>query len=130
MILFLISMAMAEDPPKYTELTEGQPAPFAGYLLDSPALTLLVMNAKLGMQCPAEIDYQVQLMEAKNQRETDMLLSDYELEVSLLEDEVTQQEDRIEQLEKLKKPLKRGIWVAVGAALGVGTTIAIANAVN
>jgi hypothetical protein len=129
MILFLMTMAMAQ-PPTYTEIESGQAAPFDGYLLDQSALTLLVVNAKLGMQCPTEIDYQIQLMEAKKQREMDMLLSDYELEVSLLEDEVTQQKDRIEQLEKLKKPLKRGIWVAVGAALGVGTTIAIANAVN
>ena len=130
MILFLISMAMAQDPPKYTELPEGYPAPFTGYLLDQPALTLLVMNAKMGMQCPAEIDYQIQLMEAKKQRETDILLSDYELEVALLEEENFQQEQRIEKLEKLKKPIKRSVWVAVGAALGVGTTIAIANAVN
>ena len=121
---------MAQDPPKYTELPEGYPAPFAGYLLDTPALTLLVMNAKLGMQCPIEIDYQVQLMEAKKQRESDMFLSAYELEVSLLEDENFQLEQRIEKLEKLKKPIKRSVWVAVGAALGVGTTIAIANAVN
>lgn len=123
-------MAMAQDPPKYTELPEGYPAPFTGYLLDQPALTLLVMNAKMGMQCPAEIDYQIQLMEAKKQRETDILLSDYELEVALLEEENFQQEQRIEKLEKLKKPIKRSVWVAVGAALGVGTTIAIANAVN
>jgi len=121
---------MAQDPPKYTELPEGYPAPFTGYLLDQPALTLLVMNAKMGMQCPAEIDYQIQLMEAKKQRETDILLSDYELEVALLEEENFQQEQRIEKLEKLKKPIKRSVWVAVGAALGVGTTIAIANAVN
>ena len=129
MILFLISMAIAQ-PPTYTEVEAGQTVPFDGYLLDQPALTLLVMNAKLGMQCPAEIDYQVGIMEAQKQREMNMLLSDYELEVSLLEDEVVQQKDRIEQLERLKKPLKRGVWVALGAALGVGTTIAIANAVN
>ena len=122
-------MAMAQ-PPTYTEIEAGQVAPFDGYLLDQSALTLLVMNAKLGMQCPAEIDYQVGLMEAQKEREMRMLLSDYELEVSLMEDEVTQQKDRIAQLEKLKKPVKRSIWVAVGAALGVGTTIAIANAVN
>ncbi len=130
MILFLISMAMAQDPPKYTELPEGYPAPFTGYLLDQPALTLLVMNAKLGMECPAEIDYQVGIMEAQKEREMRMLLSDYELEVSLMEDEVTQQKDRIEQLEKLKKPIKRSIWVAVRAAHRVETTIAISNAVN
>ena len=46
------------------------------------------------------------------------------------EEENFQQEQRIEKLEKLKKPIKRSVWVAVGAALGVGTTIAIANAVN
>tara|TARA_Y100000593_G_C4307910_1_gene336726 strand:- start:2141 stop:2530 length:390 start_codon:yes stop_codon:yes gene_type:complete len=129
MILFLMSIAIAE-PPTYTEIEAGHVAPFSGYLLDPNALTLLAMNAKMGMQCPAEIDYQVGLMEAKKDREMRMLLSEYELEVSLLEDEVVQQKDRIEQLEKLKKPLKRGVWVAVGAALGVGTTIAIANAVN
>jgi hypothetical protein len=129
MILFLTAMVFAQTPT-YTELEEGHLAPFAGYLLDQSALTLLVTNAKLGMQCPAETDYQVQLMEAKKQQETDLLLSNYELEVATLEEEILQQKQRIEKLEKLKKPIKRSVWVIVGASLGVGTTIAIANAVN
>ena len=48
----------------------------------------------------------------------------------MLQDEVTLQKERIEKLEKLKKPFNRGVWVTVGIAIGVGTTIAIANAVN
>ena len=129
MILLITSLAFAE-PPQYTKLVENQPAPFAGYLFTPEALQLLSDAAKEGMSCPTEIDYQVGLMEAKKEREMRMIVSDYELEISSLEDEVELQKDRIEKLERLKKPLKRGVWVAVGAALGVGTTIAIANAVN
>ena len=129
MILFLVSLALAA-PPTYTTIQPGEPAPFAGYILDQQALTLLAMNAKLGMECPVEIDYQVGLMEAQKEKEIRMMISDYELEVSMLQDEVDLQQDRIEKLQKLKKPVKRGAWMIVGAALGVGTTIAIANAVN
>tara|TARA_B100000131_G_scaffold83910_1_gene80885 strand:- start:3814 stop:4203 length:390 start_codon:yes stop_codon:yes gene_type:complete len=129
MILFLMSMAFA-DTPTYTVVEKDQPAPFAGYILTPDALKLLSDAAKEGMSCPAEIDYQVGLMEAKKQKEIKMIVSDYELEVGMLQDEATLQKERIEKLEKLKKPFNRGVWVTVGIAIGVGTTIAIANAVN
>ena len=124
-----MSLAFAEDP-QYTEIPEGEPAPFTGYLLDQKALTLLAMNAKMGMECPTEIDYQVGLMEAKKNKELEMIISEYELEISMIESTKVEQAHRIEKLEKLKKPVSRGMWVALGAALGVGTTIAIAQAVN
>jgi hypothetical protein len=130
MMILLLTVAFAQSPPKYTELPEGYPAPFTGYLLDQPALTLLVINAKLGMQCPVEIDYQVSLMEARKKQEMDLMTSDYELEVIFLETEIEAQEERIAKLEKMKTPISRGLWATLGAALGVGTTIAIANAVN
>ena len=129
MILLLMSLAFA-DEPEYIEIPAGEPAPFAGYLLSPSALKLLSDAAKEGMSCPVEIDYQVGLMEAKKEREMNMVISDYEMEVTLMQEEIALQKTRIEKLEKLKRPVKQGVWIAVGAALGVGTTIAIANAVN
>jgi hypothetical protein len=129
MILLLASLAFAEGP-QYTKISGGESAPFSGFLLDQEALTLLVMNAKTGLGCPAETDYQSGLMEAKKNKELNMLISEHELEISIIESTKMEQAQRIEKLEKLKKPVSRGMWVTLGAALGVGTTIAIANAVN
>jgi len=129
MILLLTSLALAEDP-KYTKIAESEPAPFAGFLLDDHALNVLTMKAQEGLQCPLEIDYQVGLMEAKKNQELEMIKSEHELEINTLQTTVTEQQERIRKLEKLKKPVNQGVWIAIGAALGVGTTIAIANAVN
>ena len=128
-MMLLISMAFAQEP-MYTELEKGQKAPFRGYLIDHAGMDIITGKIKQAEQCPIEIDYQVGLMEAKKNREYELLASDYELEISLLEDEVQAQEERIHKLESLKTPAKWPFWMGIGAAIGVGTTIAIANAVN
>jgi hypothetical protein len=129
MMMLLLSMAFAQEP-MYTELDKGQKAPFKGYLIDHAGMDIITSKIKIAKECPVEIDYQIGLMEARKNREYELLASDYELEISLLEVEVQAQEERIHKLESLKTPAKWPFWVGLGAAVGVGTTIAIANAVN
>ena len=129
MLLLLMSVALAEEPV-YTELQLNEPAPFAGYLLDYDALNLLSDAAKVGIACPVEIDYQVGLMEAKKQQEFELQASEYQFHIDNLEATLANQKERIQKLEKAKKPIHWGVWLATGFVIGTGSTIAIAQAVN
>ena len=129
MLLLMMSVAIAEEPV-YTELKINEPAPFAGYLLDHDALNILSDAAKIGIACPIEIDYQVGLMEAKKQQELDLQISEYQFHIDNLEATLANQKERIQTLEKAKKPIHWAVWLGAGFVLGTGSTIAIANAVK
>jgi len=129
LILLLLSIASAEEPT-YTVLEKDTPAPFAGYLLTPDALDILSASAKEGLACPAEIDYQIGLMEAKKVEQFALKESEYQFHINNLEATLTNQRERIEKLEKAKKPVHWAVWLGAGFVVGTGTTIAIANAVN
>ena len=125
----MMSVAIAEEPV-YTELQVNEPAPFAGFLLTPPALNILSESAKEGLACPAEIDYQVGLMEAKKTEFYTLQLSEYQYQVDNLTSTLEHQKERIKKLEKAKRPVHWAVWLGAGFVVGTGTTIAIANAVN
>ena len=128
-ILTLMSMALAQEP-EYTAVEKNQPSPFAGYLFTPEALDVLNEAAKVGFSCPAEIDYQVGLMEAKKAQQFALKEADYRFEINVMTQQIQNQKERIAKLEKAKKPFHWTFWTGVGIVIGTGTTIAIANAVN
>ncbi len=129
LLLLILSLASAEEP-RYTLVEQAQPAPFAGYLLTPDALSLLTERAKEGLACPAEIDYQVGLMEAQKTEYFSLQISEYQFHIDNLESTLEHQKERIQKLEKAKKPVHWAVWLGAGFVVGTGTTIAIANAVN
>jgi len=129
LLLLLLSTAMAEEP-KYTIVEQNAVAPFSGYLLTPDALNVLTDAAKVGLACPAEIDYQVGLMEAKKVEQYALKESEYKFHIDNLEATLANQKERIQTLEKAKKPIHWAVWLGAGFVVGTGTTIAIANAVN
>ena len=129
-MMFLLSLAFA-DVPEYTYLERGMEAPFSGRLFNDTASQLLADQvANATDRCLIELDYQVGIAVAEKEQEIRKLKSEHKYDKDFLEAEIQVLETRIEALESLKTPPKKKFWFSFGLITGVGTTIAIAQAVN
>ena len=129
-MILLLSIAFA-DAPEYTYLETGEPAPFAGRLFNDEASQLIADQIQDATdKCLIELDYQVGLALAKKEEQIRKLKSQHKYEKDALAFKIQSQQERIEELEKLKTPPKKKFWFSFGLITGVGITIAIANAVN
>ena len=81
-------------------------------------------------KCLIELDYQVGLALAEKEEQIRKLKSKHKYEKDALAFKIESQQERIEELEKLKTPPKKKFWFSFGLITGVGITIAIAQAVN
>lgn len=131
MILFLLSTLAWGQPPEYTYLETGEPAPFAGRLFNDEASQLIADQIQDATdKCLIELDYQVGLALAEKEEQIRKLKSQHKFDKELLEAKVKVLETRIENLEEIKTPPKKKFWFSFGLITGMGITIAIAQAVN
>ena len=129
-MIFLLSLAFA-DAPEYTYLETGESAPFAGRLFNDEASQLIADQIQDATdKCLIELDYQVGLALAEKEEQIRKLKSQHKYEKDALTFKIQSQQERIEELEKLKTPPKKKFWFSFGLITGVGITIAIAQAVN
>ena len=129
-MIFLLSLAFA-SVPEYTYLETGEPAPFAGRLFNDTASQLIADKIQDATdKCLIELDYQVGIALAEKEEQIRKLKSKHKYEKDALAFKIQSQQERIEELEKLKTPPKKKFWFSFGLITGVGITIAIAQAVN
>ena len=129
-MILLLSLAFA-DAPEYTYLETGEPAPFAGRLFNDEASQLIADQIQDATdKCLIELDYQVGITLAEKEEQIRKLKSGHKYKVATLNSKIEAQQNRIEELEKLKTPPKKKLWFSFGLITGVGITIAIAQAVN
>ena len=127
--LLFISLALAE--PQFTNLQEGEPAPFPGRLFNDDAVTKLIIEDKFKVeQCDLQIDYEKKKLEAIHQYDIDKVKIELNSQIKILENKVDLREQRIAELEKLSKPIKPIYYIAGGFLVGAGATIGITYAVN
>ena len=120
---FLMALAFAE-PEK------GQEAPFSGRLLNDEAIVKLAVEDKFKLQqCDLQIDYEKQKLSALNNLELEKTKIDLSAQINILDQKVLLRDKRIEELEKLSKPIKPILYVSAGFLVGAGTTIGILYAV-
>ena len=129
-MILLLSLAFA-DAPEYTYLEAGEPAPFSGRLFNDEASQLIADQIQDATdKCLIELDYQVGIVLAEKEEQIRKLKSQQKYEKDALAFKIQTQQERIEELEKLKTPPKKKFWFSFGLITGVGITIAIAQAVN
>ncbi|QDP62119.1 MAG: hypothetical protein GOVbin1807_118 [Prokaryotic dsDNA virus sp.] len=131
MILLLLSSLAWGSLPEYTYIEAGEPAPFSGRLFNDAAADILAEQIEMGpKECQINLEYQLGVQQAEHRQAIEKLKSSHKFDIQILEAEVKAKETRIESLEELKTPPKKKLWFSLGLITGVGTTIAIANAVN
>ncbi len=129
LILIFPAYAFAQEIPKVTDVQEGQPAPFTGTLLNSPAAAQIIAdkeNAKA--ECKLQYDYVKQREKAK----CDLLLGNantsltaanmkYETILKIKDDEIQRLQDIA-----LDSPNDYTIWwYAGGVVTGILVSIGI-----
>ena len=114
---------------QFTDLQEGEPAPFDGKLFNYEAVSELIVNRETAEEeCELETQYQLDLQAAQHQLEIDRfqiqydgLQERYDAMNLLKDDEITRLQDLIG-----KHPNRRNVWMLAGGVVaGIGTSIAI-----
>ena len=125
-MIFLISLLFAEEP-KYKNLEKGEAAPWAGRLLNEPALRILIEeNATKDLTCDARIEFYVNKAEIAEKYRYDVLKAETDAEIEKLNELVKIQHEHIEEL----RP-QNNIWPIVGGFIaGAGISIGIMYAVK
>ena len=128
-ILGLCFPIEASANPQFTDLEEGEPAPFAGKLFNYEAVSELIVDKESAdEQCDLETQYQLDLQAAQHGLELDKFQIQYDgLQerydaINLIKD------DEIVRLQDLigKHPNRRNVWMfAGGVVAGVATSIGI-----
>ena len=119
----------ANADPQFTDLEEGEAAPFAGKLFNYEAVSELIVDKEIAdEECELEIQYHLDLIAAQHQLELDQFqiqfdgLQERYAAMNLIKDEeITRLQDLIG-----KHPNRRNAWMfAGGVVAGVTTSIGI-----
>jgi hypothetical protein len=81
-------------------------------------------------ECQIEMQYQLALQEAEKNEQIKKLNNKMKYDSDIYNAKIIEQQKRIEALEELKTPPRSRLWFSLGLITGVGTTIAIAKAVQ
>jgi|ETNvirenome_6_85_1030632.scaffolds.fasta_scaffold03652_8 hypothetical protein len=119
----------ANADPQFTDLQEGDPAPFDGKLFNYEAVSELIVNRETAEEeCELQTQYQLDLQAAQHQLDLDRfqirydgLQERYDAMNLLKDDEITRLQDLIG-----KHPNRRTAWMfAGGVVAGIATSIGI-----
>ena len=131
-LAILIGLCMpitANADSQFTDLQEGDPAPFDGKLFNYEAVSELIVNRETAEEeCELQTQYQLDLQAAQHQLELDRfqiqydgLQERYDAMNLLKDDEITRLQDLIG-----RHPNRRTAWMfAGGVVAGITTSIGI-----
>jgi len=127
--ILLSSLCFAE--PKFTVLSEGEPAPFAGRLLNDEAIVKIGVEDSFKVeQCNFQISYELEKQKLELELKFEKEKIRLETDKQILEEKVRLRDQTIEQLRDLRKPWPPVFYASGGFFVGATTTIAILYAVN
>ena len=132
LLFFLIAIPDAYgDEPVFTPVQEGDIVPFDGRLFNDAAVAKLLVDKQFeGKQCELRIDYEVGLMQTKEQYRYDILLAKSQAADTRLNDLISIRDEELEFLRKQYDPPKNHWWLAGGFVVGAATSIGIMYAIK
>ncbi len=130
-MLGLLLSALCFADPQFAALEKGEPAPFAGRLLNDEAIVKISIEDQFkAEQCEIQIEYEKQKLQALHVYELEKLKIKLESDNAILKNKIELRDARIEDLQKLTKPTRPIVLITSGFVIGTASTIAITYAVN
>jgi len=124
-LLMACPVAHAEEPI-FTPVQEGDVVPFDGRLFNDAAVAKLLVDKQFeGKQCELRVDYEVGLMQTKENYRYDILLAKSEADDMRLNELINIREEELTFLRKNYEPSNNHWWVAGGFVVGAATSIGI-----
>ena len=125
-MILLVSLLFAEEP-KYKDMKKGDVAPWAGRLLNEPALRILIEDAATkDMMCEAKTEFELSKLRIEEKYRYDVLKVQTDAEIKKLNELIILQDEHIKQL----KPQDNLLPIIGGFIAGAGLTIGVMYAVK
>ena len=124
------SAANGAEEAKFTNLKEGEVAPFDGRLFNDPAVSKLIVDHQFrDLECKLRVDFEIGQANAASQYKYDLLYAQSEADNQRFTDVIDIRDQHIKSLEKYVRPSNAHWWIAAGFVAGAGTAIGIVYAV-
>ena len=129
-LLAYSSAANGAEEAKFTNLKEGEIAPFDGRLFNDPAVSRLIVDHQFrDLECKLRVDFEVGQANATSQYKYDLLYAKSEADNLRFTDVINIREQHIKSLEKHVRPSNAHWWVAAGFVAGSATAVGIMYAI-
>ena len=133
-LLLLTSVAIAEDPGRFTIMGTNECAQYEGVLFDVSATAEILSRANVRTaECNLRVDTELEKKEIEFQLERE----NYEIKYTSLKDEydlVLEQKDleilSLQEAIEKHSPRNKWVWYAAGAASGIAVTYGAYRAFN
>ena len=133
-LLLLLACPVAyaqDDNPKYTNIEQGEAAPFSGRLFNDAAVSkIIVDNQFQNLECKIRVDFEVGQVKAEQQYKYDLLYAKSEADNQRFTDVINIRDEHIKSLEKYVRPSTAHWWAIGGFTVGAGAAIGIMYAIK
>ena len=129
MLLALLKPLQAEE--KYTELKQGEPAPYAGILLTKEAVAKIYADQEAEIaKLKIEHEYQLNTVKLSDNTKYDLLDTRYKLDVEMYKAMIKNRDDAIKKLPMYSQSYKSDWSMIGGFVFGAITTVGIVYSVD
>ena len=129
LLLSLLKPLLAEE--KYTELKQGEPAPYAGILLTKEAIAKIYSDQEAETaKLKIEHEYQLNTIKLSEKTKYDLLDTRYKLDVEMYQSMIKNRDDAIKKLPVYSQGYKADWSMIGGFVLGSVITVGIVYSVD
>jgi len=129
LLLSLLKPLQAEE--KYTELKQGEPAPYAGILLTKEAIAKIYADQEAEIaKLKADHEYQLNIVKLSDNTKYDLLNTRYKLDVEMYQAMIENRDNAIKKLPVYSEGYKADWSMIGGFILGSVITVGIVYSVD
>ena len=129
LLLSLLKPLQAEE--KYTELKQGEPAPYAGILLTKEAIAKIYADQEAEIaKLKIEHEYQLNTVKLSSNTKYDLLDKRYKLDIEMYQAMIANRDNAIKKLPAYSEGYKADWSMIGGFVLGSAITVGIVYSLN